>query len=188
MYIFLLPLAIVILLALPVISRIKHFTDGTKCKNAIIGNICSFFGVMLLAVLLPMGSFVSAEVVEETAGVISSAGMGYLAYAVLFTLIMCVIVLVLKLIGKNGGERSLVIVIPEDLNYSKLFDDLFEKYTTMHRLKEVRTTNMGSLFKLRYVICLKDASREKEFIDELRCRNGNLEILISEKEDSVNEL
>ncbi|MBQ5332772.1 MAG: ATPase [Oscillospiraceae bacterium] len=81
MYIFLLPLAIVILLALPVISRIKHFTDGTKCKNAIIGNICSFFGVMLLAVLLPMGSFVSAEVVEETAGVISSAGMGYLAAA-----------------------------------------------------------------------------------------------------------
>lgn len=81
MYIFLLPLAVVILLALPVISRIKHFTDGTKCKNAIIGNICSFFGVMLLAVILPLGSFVSAEVVEETAGVISSAGMGYLAAA-----------------------------------------------------------------------------------------------------------
>ena len=81
MYIFLLPLAVIILLALPVISRIKHFTDGTKCKNAIIGNICSFFGVMLLAVILPLGNFVSAEVVEETAGVISSAGMGYLAAA-----------------------------------------------------------------------------------------------------------
>ena len=81
MYIFLLPLAVVILLALPVISRIKHFTDGTKCKNAIIGNICSFFGVMLPAVILPLGNFVSAEVVEETAGVISSAGMGYLAAA-----------------------------------------------------------------------------------------------------------
>lgn len=81
MYIFLLPLAVVILLALPVISRIKHFTDGTKCKNAIIGNICSFFGVMLLAVILPLGNFVSAEVVEETADVISSAGMGYLAAA-----------------------------------------------------------------------------------------------------------
>lgn len=81
MYIFLLPLAVVILLALPVISRIKNFTDGTKCKNAIIGNICSFFGVMLLAVILPLGNFVSAEVVEETAGVISSAGMGYLAAA-----------------------------------------------------------------------------------------------------------
>ncbi len=81
MYIFLLPAAIVALLALPVISRIKNFTDGTKCRNAIIGNLCTFFGIMLLAVILPMGGFVSAEVVEETAGVISSAGMGYLAAA-----------------------------------------------------------------------------------------------------------
>ena len=81
MYIFLLPAAIVALLALPVISRIKNFTDGTKCRNAIIGNLCTFFGIMLLAVILPVGGFVSAEVVEETAGVISSAGMGYLAAA-----------------------------------------------------------------------------------------------------------
>ncbi|MBP1547818.1 MAG: ATPase [Oscillospiraceae bacterium] len=81
MYIFLLPLAIVVLLSLPVISRIKHFTDGTKCRNALIGNLCTFFGVMLLAVILPVGNFVSAEVVQETAGVISSAGMGYLAAA-----------------------------------------------------------------------------------------------------------
>ena len=81
MYIFLLPLAIVILLALPVITRIKNFTDGTKCKNALIGNLCSFFGVMMLALILPIGNFVSAEVVEETAGVITSAGMGYLSAA-----------------------------------------------------------------------------------------------------------
>lgn len=81
MYIFLLPLVIVVLLSLPVISRIKHFTDGTKAKNAIIGNLCTFFGIMILAAVLPLGNFVSAEVVEETAGVISSAGMGYLAAA-----------------------------------------------------------------------------------------------------------
>ncbi len=81
MYIFLLPLAIVVLLSLPVISKIKHFTDGTACKNAIIGNICTFFGIMLLATILPIGGFVSADVVEETSNVISSAGMGYLAAA-----------------------------------------------------------------------------------------------------------
>ncbi|MDD6992195.1 MAG: ATP synthase subunit C [Oscillospiraceae bacterium] len=81
MYIFLLPLAVVVLLSLPVISRIKHFTDGTKCRNAIIGNLCTFFGIMLLAVILPVGNLVSAEVVEETAGVLGSAGMGYLAAA-----------------------------------------------------------------------------------------------------------
>ncbi len=81
MYIFLLPLVIVALLALPVISRIRHFTDGTKAKNALIGNICSFFAVMLLATVLPLGGFVSAEVTEAAAGVISSDGMGYLAAA-----------------------------------------------------------------------------------------------------------
>lgn len=83
MYIFLLPLAVVILLALPVISRIKHFTNGTKCRNAIILNLCSFFAVLLLAVILPVGGFVSAEAAAavEESGVISSAGMGYLAAA-----------------------------------------------------------------------------------------------------------
>lgn len=81
MYIFLLPLAVVVLLALPVISRIKHFSDGTKCRNAIIGNICTFFGVMLLAVILPIGDLVSAEAVAATENAISSAGMGYLSAA-----------------------------------------------------------------------------------------------------------
>ena len=84
MYIFLLPLAIVILLALPVIARIKNFTDGTRCKHAIIGNIAAFFGVMLLAAILPLGGFVSAEAAAaaaDAAGVVSSAGMGYLGAA-----------------------------------------------------------------------------------------------------------
>lgn len=81
MYIFLLPLAVVVLLSLPVISRIRHFTDGTKCRNAIIMNLCTFFGVMLLAVILPVGNLVSAEVVEETTGMVSSAGMGFIAAA-----------------------------------------------------------------------------------------------------------
>ncbi len=81
MYIFLLPLAIVVLLSVPVISRIRHFTDPKKCKNALIGNLCTFFGIMLLSVILPVGELVSAEVVEETAGAISSVGMGYLAAA-----------------------------------------------------------------------------------------------------------
>lgn len=81
MYIFLLPLAIVVLLSLPVIARIKNFTDGKKCKNAIIGNLCTFFGIMLLAVVLPVGSMVSAEAVAATEEVISSAGMGYLSAA-----------------------------------------------------------------------------------------------------------
>ena len=115
-------------------------------------------------------------------------GMGYLAYAVLFTIIMSAVVLVLRLSDKSGGEHTLVIVIPEDLSYSKLFDDLFERYTSSHKLREVKTTNMGSLFKLHYDIVLRSGVDEKAFIDELRCRNGNLEIMIAQKEDGVNAL
>jgi len=116
------------------------------------------------------------------------AGMGYLAYAMLFALIMGAIMLILRLTEKASAERSLTIVIPEDLNYTGLFDDLFAEYTASHRLKSVRTTAMGSLFKLTYDVKLKDELKEKDFIDALRCRNGNLEILICEKEDGINEL
>ena len=116
------------------------------------------------------------------------AGMGYLAYAMLFALIMGAIMLLLRLTEKASAERSLTMVIPEDLNYTGLFDDLFAEYTASHRLKQVRTTAMGSLFKLTYDVKLRDELREKDFIDALRCRNGNLEILICEKEDGINEL
>ena len=80
MYIFLLPLVIVTLLTLPVLSRIKHFSDGKKAQRAIIGNICTFFGIMILAVALPIGGFVSAEATAEAANVLTNAaGLGYLA-------------------------------------------------------------------------------------------------------------
>ncbi len=85
MYIFLLPLAVVILLSVPVIARIKRFETGEKARNAILINLCSFFAVMLLAVILPIGNFVSAEempaAVEAAEGAISAAGLGYLAAA-----------------------------------------------------------------------------------------------------------
>ncbi|MBQ8508405.1 MAG: DUF4956 domain-containing protein [Clostridia bacterium] len=117
------------------------------------------------------------------------AGMGYLAYAVLFSVIMGLILMALRLLTGDGArQRMLLIVIPEDLNYSDIFDDLFNKYTAEHRLTSVKTSNMGSLYKLHYAIRMKDEKQEKAFIDELRCRNGNLEISIYEREDTINEL
>lgn len=79
MYIFLFPLAVVVLLSLPVFARIKSFTSGKKCRNAILLNLCSFFGILLLAVILPVGDLVSAEAVAQTADAVSSAGLGYIA-------------------------------------------------------------------------------------------------------------
>lgn len=121
------------------------------------------------------------------------AGMGYLAFAVLFALIMGMVMLVLNISGlgthkRATCDRTLRITIPEDLNYDSAFDDLFEKYLIGCEIVSVKTTNMGSLYKLTYHITLKDLAMEKSFIDELRCRNGNLEIAIMQQEVNTNEL
>lgn len=120
-------------------------------------------------------------------------GMGYIAFAVIFALVMAIILLVLNILKiwnrrQPLKEKTLRITIPEDLNYTEVFDDIFKQYTQSYEIISVKTTNMGSMFKLKYNIVLKDPSQEKQFIDELRCRNGNLEIMISIREEEHNEL
>lgn len=93
---------------------------------------------------------------------------------------MALFVLVLTSLHFGGGdehERELKITIPETLDYDGLFDDLFEKYTRSARLERVKTTNMGTLYELHYRVVLKTERIPKEFLDELRCRNGNLNIV-----------
>jgi hypothetical protein len=80
------------------------------------------------------------------------------------------------------------ITVPENLDYPNAFDDLFEKYTSRIRLAEVKTTNLGSLNRLTYELTLSKSGTEKEFIDELRCRNGNLEISMSYQPTESREL
>ena len=89
---------------------------------------------------------------------------------------------------RAADEKVLRITIPEDLNYSEVFDDLFQQYTTHWEMLSAKTTNMGSLFKLSYQVTLADSSKEKEFIDALRCRNGNLEISLARQEANIYEL
>ena len=121
------------------------------------------------------------------------AGMGYLGFAVLFTLVMCAMFLFYNRLDfgtkKNAATfKTLTITIPEDLDYSGVFEDIFAEYTRCHDLVRVKTTNMGSMFKLTYNVELSDVSREKEMIDALRCRNGNLEIAVSKQETAGTEL
>lgn len=120
-------------------------------------------------------------------------GMGYPGFAVLFAVLLGLATVIFHAVTVSIKkaptlEKSLRITIPEDLNYGDAFDDLFEKYTTTWEIVSVKTTNMGSMFKLNYNITLKDISLEKEFIDALRCRNGNLEIGIAQQEVNMNEL
>ena len=121
------------------------------------------------------------------------AGMGYLGFAVLFTVVMCAIFLLYNRLDfgskKNGAAyKTLAVTIPEDLDYTGVFDDIFAEYTTSHDLVSVKTTNMGSLFRVTYHVTLRDAAKEKEMIDKLRCRNGNLEIMVSIQETTIAEL
>ena len=104
---------------------------------------------------------------------------GYLGLAAVFVVVICLIMLLANFIRfreKDDLQRELRITIPEDLNYAHEFDDLFTKYTRQAKLMNVKTTNMGSLYKLSYRVELKTEDDVQAFIDELRCRNGNLEI------------
>ena len=121
------------------------------------------------------------------------AGMGYIGYAFLFTLILCGFFMLYNRLDfgarKNASVyKTLQITIPEDLNYSEIFDDIFAEHTTSCELVRVKTTNMGSMFKLTYNITLRDVAREKEMIDRIRCRNGNLEISVSAQNTTTAEL
>ena len=109
-----------------------------------------------------------------------STGMGFLTYAVMVTLILCTVLMLFGAATGWGMERRrwLKIDIPEDLNYYGAFDDILEEYTAKSTLDKVRTTDMGSIFQLSYTVRLKEARCEKEFIDALRCRNGNLSVAL----------
>lgn len=120
-------------------------------------------------------------------------GMGYLGFAVLFAAILGLFFTVFSFISLSFGkgddkEKLLKITIPEDLDYYNVFDDVFEKYTNHVHLISSKTTNMGSMYKLQYNVSMKNVADEKAFMDDLRCRNGNLEIAISGQEANLNEL
>ena len=115
------------------------------------------------------------------------AGMGYLGFAALFTVMMCIMFMIYNLLTASGMRsesvyKTIKITIPEDLDYTGAFDDIFAEFTNKSELISVKTTNMGSMFRLTYNITLKASSKEKQMIDRIRERNGNLEIMVSKQE------
>lgn len=122
-----------------------------------------------------------------TAGLACAAG--YVFIALVFTAIVSALMVLLTWLPVGGGQTlELHMTIPETLSFSGAFDDLFAKYTTDCRLIKVKTTNMGSLYKLQYQMRLKDAGKMQEFMDQLRCRNGNLEVAILEAAEGCEQL
>ena len=119
-----------------------------------------------------------------------ATGMGYLGVAaVLLVIVGCVTIIMVGLPdGTQKTEKELKVTIPENLDYSGIFDDLFKKYTDNAELLRVRTVSMGSLYELQYHIDLKDEKSEKEFLDQVRCRNGNLSLVCGRVPSSREEL
>ncbi len=121
------------------------------------------------------------------------AGMGYLGFAMLFTIVMgafCIFYNYLDFGTRKNAARykTLTITIPEDLDYTGVFEDILKEHCMSYDLVRVKTTNMGSLFRLTYDLVMKKEGNEKKMIDQLRCRNGNLEISVSRQETTVAEL
>ena len=109
-------------------------------------------------------------------------GTGYIAFAALLTITIAIVSLFLHYINfgeSKNEEKILKIVIPEELDYTEVFDDIFKENLKKYTLEQSKTTNMGSMFELKYLITLKENTNEKEFIDKLRVRNGNLKISIT---------
>ena len=120
-----------------------------------------------------------------------AVGMGQIVFAVVITVVLSLVLLLLSKSSfgeKKVLEKKLKVLIPEDLNYTDVFDDIFHKFTSSVDLVKVKTTNMGSMYELSYNVVLKNKANEKSFIDEIRCRNGNLNVILSKVEALDNEL
>ena len=110
-------------------------------------------------------------------------GMGHILFAVVISIVAIIAIVLFsytRFLEPNQNERVLKIVIPEDLDYDDVFKDVFEKYTVEARLVKMKTVNMGSLYKLTYDIRLKNGAKEKQLLDDIRVKNSNLKVLLSE--------
>ena len=124
-------------------------------------------------------------------GIGLATGMGYIGFAVIITVAAGLILAVLGFTPAFNNTRSaklLRVVIPEDMNYTDCFKDIFDEYTSRCRLTMAKTVSMGTLYELRYEVTLKNAEKEKEFLDQLRTRNGNLTVACSDPIENHEEM
>lgn len=164
-----------------VISMVSIFLDNTSTGAVRIATIAVALGLVRFRSVNARAEELLILFSGIAIGLIS--GLGYVVFALIFAVIVAALYLGLthfKVFDNKrfNNEKMLKITIPEALEYSDVFNDTFARYLKSSELIEVKTTAMGSLFKLSYHIELKAREEEKQFIDELRTKNGNLEISI----------
>ena len=164
-----------------VISMVSIFLDQASSGAVRIATIAVALGLIRFRSVNAKAEELLVLFLGVAVGLIS--GLGYVVFAAIFAIVVAGLYILLtsvNIFSRNrfGNEKMLKITIPENLEYNDVFDDTFARYLRRNELVEVKTTAMGSLFRLSYRIEFKDIREQKEFIDELRVKNGNLEISI----------
>lgn len=171
----------------------KEFIVGLVLLPAIVSVVIMFIGSNVARAFSMAGAFAlvrfrSAPGNAKDIAVVFFAmasglacGLGYITFAVIFTVVIILVLVALSITDfadKNAGKKQLRITIPENLNYTHAFDGIFDKFLSSKELTKVKTTNMGTMFELTYIIEMNKDINEKEFIDSLRVVNGNLNITL----------
>ena len=177
----------------------KNFIIGLAMLPAVVAVVILLVGSNVARAISMAGAFAlvrfrsapgsakDISIVFFTMAAGLACGLGYVTFAAVFVAVMLIVLIGATAIGfgdRNIGKKQLKITIPENLNYSSVFDDLFDKYTSEYKMSRVKTTNMGTMYELTYEVRLKDESQEKDFIDQLRIRNGNLNITMALMQDN----
>ena len=178
---------IVSLVMLPAVVAIVIVLVGSNVARAF--SIAGVFSLVRFRSVPGEGKDISLVFLAMASGL--ACGLGYLTLAFAVTVLLGIIVIIcFKVLAAlfKDESKQLRILIPEDMAYAGAFDDLFAQYTNKVHLEKVKTTNMGTLFELTYQVAMKADANEKKFIDELRCRNGNLTIMLCKKEQNIEKL
>lgn len=180
------PSFIVTLLMLPVIISIIILLVGNNVARAF--SLAGAFSIIRFR--SNPGDPKDLSYVFSTLAVGLACGMGYVGYAAIFTVVLSLLLIVVQKIGYGEAKTKsmkLKILVPENLNYEEVFDDILDEYTVNWKLEAVKTKEFGALFQVVYQIQMKPLVNGKDFIDKLRTRNGNLEVAltVSQTEDKV---
>ena len=128
------------------------------------------------------GSAREISIIFLTMAIGLATGMGYIAIAGIFLAVMGILNIILVSVNFGGAKsrtKSLKVLVPESLEFEGMFEDIMGKYAKKYELSRIRTKNMGSIYEMTFDVTLKEKGTEKALIDEIRCRNGNLSVSLS---------
>lgn len=181
------PHFVVALVILPAVTAVVILLVGSNIARAF--SLAGIFALIRFRSQPGDAKDITSVFLCASAGL--ACGLGYIVFAVIFILIICAAFIVIGLICNCYFKDTLMdlrIVIPEDMNYQNVFDDVLDTYCDRFELVRVKTTNLGSMYELSYIVDPRKKSDQKAMIDEIRCRNGNLTVVMSKHETKKDQL